>query len=150
MKHVLSAAAVLAALVAGPVLAQTTTSPSTTSPSTTGVTTSPSTTGATTGSGSWYTLRNTEMRASKLIGTRVKNAAGETIGDVNEILLDDQGRVAAMIVGVGGFLGVGEHQVAISPTGYKMVRDENGNAVIMVNATRDMLKNAPVVQKMPR
>ena len=43
------------------------------------------------------------MRVSKLMGTKAVNTANETIGDINEIVL---GKVAAMIVGVGGFLGI--------------------------------------------
>ena len=61
----------------------------------------------------WYSHRADEMRASKLIGTRVVNTANETVGDVNEIVLGKDGKVAAVIIGVGGFLGMGEREVAV-------------------------------------
>src|SRR5262245_32265850 len=56
----------------------------------------------------WYSHQTDEMRASKLIGTKVVNAANETVGNVNEIVLTKDGKVAAVVLGVGGFLGIGE------------------------------------------
>jgi PRC-barrel domain len=52
--------------------------------------------------------------ASKLIGTTVVGANNESIGDVNDVLLDRSGQAAAVVVGVGGFLGIGEKDVAVS------------------------------------
>jgi putative membrane protein len=50
---------------------------------------------------------------SDLRGTRVRGANDENIGEINDILVDRQGEVVAAIVGVGGFLGIGEKNVAI-------------------------------------
>ncbi|MFT4278236.1 MAG: PRC-barrel domain-containing protein [Rhodopseudomonas sp.] len=55
-----------------------------------------------------------EWRASKMIGLNVYNQGNEKLGDINEILLDNQGRVQAVVIGVGGFLGVGERDVAVA------------------------------------
>ncbi|MGK9164985.1 PRC-barrel domain-containing protein [Inquilinus limosus] len=52
-------------------------------------------------------------RASKLIGVSIYGPGDEKVGDVNEILVDRQGQVQAIVVGVGGFLGIGEKDVAI-------------------------------------
>jgi hypothetical protein len=52
--------------------------------------------------------------ASKLIGTTVVGPNNESIGDVNDVLMERDGHAAAVIVGVGGFLGIGEKDVAIS------------------------------------
>ena len=100
---------------------------------------------ATTPSGEpvWYSRQADEMRASKLIGTKVVNTANETIGDINEIVLAKDGRVAAVILEVGGFLGMGEHEVALDFKSVRMSRDQNNNLVLTVNATKDALKNAP-------
>jgi sporulation protein YlmC with PRC-barrel domain len=54
-----------------------------------------------------------EWRASKLVGLNVYNQANEKIGDINEVILDKSGKVAKVILGVGGFLGMGEHDVAV-------------------------------------
>jgi sporulation protein YlmC with PRC-barrel domain len=53
-------------------------------------------------------------RASKLVGLAVYNDANERLGDINEILVDKSGKINAVILGVGGFLGVGEQNVAVS------------------------------------
>ena len=52
-------------------------------------------------------------RASKLMGLDVYNENNEKLGDVNEIILDKSGKVTAVVIGVGGFLGMGEHDVAV-------------------------------------
>ena len=63
---------------------------------------------------------NTQMmlsgnwRASKLIGVNVYNEANERLGDINELILDSSGKVNAVIIGIGGFLGMGEHDIAVS------------------------------------
>ena len=51
--------------------------------------------------------------ASKLIGTTVVSANNESIGDVNDVVMERDGKVAAVIIGVGGFLGIGEKDVAV-------------------------------------
>ncbi|MGL4264336.1 MAG: PRC-barrel domain-containing protein [Afipia sp.] len=53
-------------------------------------------------------------RASKLVGLAVYNEANEKLGDISEILLDKTGKVNAVIIGVGGFLGVGQHDIAVT------------------------------------
>lgn len=53
-------------------------------------------------------------RASKLVGLAVYNDANEKLGDISEILLDKSGKVNAVIIGVGGFLGVGQHDIAVT------------------------------------
>ncbi|MCC5855265.1 MAG: PRC-barrel domain-containing protein [Idiomarina sp.] len=51
--------------------------------------------------------------ASKLIGTKVRTRSNEDIGSVDDLILDEHGKVVAIIVSVGGFLGVGQKDVAI-------------------------------------
>jgi hypothetical protein len=53
-------------------------------------------------------------RASKLMGLDVYNEGNEKLGDINELILDKNGKVAAVVIGVGGFLGMGEHDIAVS------------------------------------
>jgi sporulation protein YlmC with PRC-barrel domain len=91
----------------------------------------------------WYSHQPDEMRASKLIGTKVVNTANETVGEVNEIVLAKDGKVAAVIIGVGGFLGIGEREVAINFGSIKMNRDQSNNLQLTVNATKESLKDAP-------
>ena len=60
-------------------------------------------------------------RASKLMGLDVYNEANEKLGDVNELILDKNGKVSAVVIGVGGFLGMGEHDVAVPFSEVKFV-----------------------------
>ncbi len=52
-------------------------------------------------------------RASKLIGVGIYGPDDEKVGDVSEVLVDRKGQMQAIVVGVGGFLGIGEKDVAI-------------------------------------
>lgn len=54
-----------------------------------------------------------QMMGSDLRGTKIYGANNEDIGEIDDILIDRQGQVVAVIVGVGGFLGIGEKDVAI-------------------------------------
>lgn len=55
-----------------------------------------------------------QMLGSGLMGADVWGAEGESIGGVDDLLLDSNGQVMAVVVGVGGFLGIGEKDVAIA------------------------------------
>ena len=52
-------------------------------------------------------------RASKVVGLSVYNDKNESLGSINDLLTDKNGKITAVVIGVGGFLGVGEHLVAI-------------------------------------
>ena len=52
-------------------------------------------------------------RASKLVGLSVYNDKNESVGSINDMLADKNGKIVAVVIGVGGFLGVGEHLVAV-------------------------------------
>jgi len=54
-----------------------------------------------------------DWRASKLVGLSVYNDNNEKIGSIGELLTDKSGSIKAAVIGVGGFLGMGEHLVAI-------------------------------------
>jgi sporulation protein YlmC with PRC-barrel domain len=62
-------------------------------------------------------------RASKLMGLNVYNEANEKLGDINELLVDKSGKINAVVIGVGGFLGVGEHDIAVSIDKLKFVEE---------------------------
>lgn len=143
MKTLTAATLVSLTLVASPfVMAQTQPAPSTTPPP---AASPPKTTTAPGGAmqPSWYSHQSGEMRASKLIGTAVKNQAGETVGDINELVLTKDGQIAAAVIGVGGFLGIGEREVAVSFQSLSLAQDEKKNTVVTLNTTRDALKSAP-------
>jgi sporulation protein YlmC with PRC-barrel domain len=62
-------------------------------------------------------------RASKVVGLSVYNDANESLGSINDLLTDKNGSIKAVVIGVGGFLGVGEHLVAIPFEKVKFVNE---------------------------
>jgi sporulation protein YlmC with PRC-barrel domain len=54
-----------------------------------------------------------DWRTSKVVGLNVYNDNNESIGSINDLLTDKSGNIKAVVLGVGGFLGVGEHLVAV-------------------------------------
>jgi sporulation protein YlmC with PRC-barrel domain len=82
-------------------------------------------------------------RTSDMIGEGVFNRAGERIGEVDELIIDATGRVAAAIIGVGGFLGLGERLVAVSFSALDLTLEANGNPRLVVDLTKDTLATAP-------
>jgi sporulation protein YlmC with PRC-barrel domain len=55
-----------------------------------------------------------DWRTSKLVGVKVYNNENESIGSISDLLTDKNGKIQAAVIGVGGFLGVGEHLVAVA------------------------------------
>ena len=55
-----------------------------------------------------------QWRSSKLIGVEVYNKANEKLGSIEDLVISTNGNIGSVIVGVGGFLGVGEHSVSVS------------------------------------
>src|SRR3954466_847489 len=64
-----------------------------------------------------------EWRASKVVGLSVYNNNNESIGSINDLLTDKSGSIKAVVIGVGGFLGVGEHLVAVPFDQVKFVNE---------------------------
>jgi sporulation protein YlmC with PRC-barrel domain len=62
-------------------------------------------------------------RASKVVGVGVYNDNNESLGSINDLLTDQNGNIKAVVIGVGGFLGVGEHLVAIPFDKIKFVNE---------------------------
>jgi sporulation protein YlmC with PRC-barrel domain len=62
-------------------------------------------------------------RASKMAGLSVYNDSNESVGAINDLLMDKGGNIKAVVIGVGGFLGVGEHLVAVPYDKVKFVNE---------------------------
>jgi len=86
-----------------------------------------------------------------LMGSSARTSDGEEVGNIEDILIDSDGQIKAIVVGVGGFLGIGAKDVAISWDHVSVAPDaDNGAAtlspndfVIQVNVTEDQLRDAP-------
>jgi sporulation protein YlmC with PRC-barrel domain len=106
------------ALLASVAFAQT---PSATTDSTTAAPAASSTTTTTTTTTEVSTKGN--WRTSKLVGLNVYNDNNESIGSINDMLTDKNGDIKAVVIGVGGFLGIGEHLVAVPMDKVKFVEE---------------------------
>lgn len=98
---------------------------------------------------------------SKFKGTNVVGPDNEQVGSVNDMLFDKNGKILGLIVGVGGFLGIGEKSVAIDLSAFQPMPADSGttgaaggvasspdptSAKLKVTWTKDQLKNAPDFQ----
>jgi putative membrane protein len=110
-----------------------------------------------------------DWTAQALIGRSVQNENGETLGEVNNVILNEKGKVVAVTIGVGGFLGLGEKDVGVPFDALKF-RDEDAmekkadnddaddvdetasaedaeeahdDMVIVIDATKEQLEAAP-------
>ncbi len=84
-----------------------------------------------------------DWRSSKIVGVTVYNGAGENIGEVDDLILASDGRIQNAVLGVGGFLGMGEKLVAVPFSDLKMSRDDRGNIHLVLNSSRETLQSAP-------
>ena len=67
----------------------------------------------------------------------------ETVGEINDIVIGQDGKIRHAVVGVGGFLGIGEKNVALDLREFDMMRDEDGTLHIVANKTRANLEGLP-------
>jgi len=89
--------------------------------------------------------------ATNIIGESVYNGDGdnaENIGDVNDIVVSEDGKVDAVVVGVGGFLGIGEHSVAVDFTKLSWA-EKNGDRWLIYPATKEQLQALPEFDRKP-
>ncbi|QRM36091.1 PRC-barrel domain-containing protein [Microvirga sp. VF16] len=129
-------------LMAGPVLAQTSPPAGSTAAPPAASATAPSSGQMNTGT--WMTQEQPgQWRASKLEGLDIYNQNNEKIGDISELLVDSSGKIQAVVVGVGGFLGIGERDVAIPFDQVKFVNEPR--AVATTATTTD--PNAPAAPR---
>ena len=102
------------------------------------------TTTTTSASGDW--------RASKMAGLKVYNDANENIGSINDLLMDKSGNIKIAVIGVGGFLGMGEHLVAIPYDKLKFVNEAVAYTGTGANnnAANNRLPTGPLPPPRPR
>jgi sporulation protein YlmC with PRC-barrel domain len=84
--------------------------------------------------------------AGLFMGQAVTNHAGETIGNINDLLFDKSGRISTAVIGVGGFLGMGEKSVAIPFGSLSFATDAKGKRVVSIPLSKENLQAAPTFQ----
>jgi sporulation protein YlmC with PRC-barrel domain len=105
--------------------------------------TATTTTGAAPAEAKYSTVSKDEMFSSKLKGLNITNQENSTVGEITDIAIKND-KVDALILSVGGFLGMGERYVAVSPNSVSITHDTANNKwVAKMNTTKDALKAAP-------
>jgi hypothetical protein len=84
------------------------------------------------------------LLASAIIGSSVYSLDNESVGDVNDLIVKPTGEIEAIVVGVGGFIGFGEKNVAIAIDRFTMEPSEDlASTKLVLNATKEDLEAAP-------
>ena len=84
-----------------------------------------------------------EVRASNLSGVVVKNKAGDSVGDINDVVFGPNGQIIVYIIGVGGVLGIGEKNVAVPFSAVTLATDKDNKRTATLDVTRAALETAP-------
>ena len=109
-------------------------------------------------------VMTTDFLASDLIGMRVYNveddvdasapvmADAETewddIGEINDIIVTAEGNVSAVILGIGGFLGIGERDVSVPMSAITVLTEQdNGDRFLVVKTSKEELENSPAFDR---
>jgi sporulation protein YlmC with PRC-barrel domain len=84
-----------------------------------------------------------ELSADNLIGRAVYSADDDNIGEIGDVLLSADNKVEGFVLDVGGFLGMGEKEVAISPENLDIRADADGNLTVFTPFTQEQLEAQP-------
>lgn len=87
------------------------------------------------------------MAASDLIGTDLKTSDDESVGEIDDLIIDQDGKVVGVVVNVGEFLGMGEKRIAIDWNAVK-VSDTPEDRDLRVDMAREDLQSAPGYEKL--
>lgn len=85
------------------------------------------------------TVLATGWRATNIIGAKVNNDAGESIGKVEDLIVTDNGTVPYAVLSVGGFLGMDAHHVVVSASSLELM----GKKLTLHGGTKESLKALP-------
>jgi sporulation protein YlmC with PRC-barrel domain len=85
--------------------------------------------------------------ASSFIGQTVYSAANENVGEINDIVMDKEKGSIVAVVGVGGFLGIGEKDVVMPIDQINVAKTDANTMRLTINATREQLEAAPAFDR---
>ncbi|MFD1197176.1 PRC-barrel domain-containing protein [Brucella gallinifaecis] len=91
-----------------------------------------------------------QILVSSFIGQTVYEsdaADAASVGKLNDLIVSPEGQIQAAIIGVGGFLGVGEKDVAVSPDQLQLAKRSDGKKWLVIKASKDQLTEAPVFDR---
>ena len=85
--------------------------------------------------------------ATNFIGKTVYSTANENVGEINDLVMNVDGSTVVAILGVGGFLGMGEKDVALPLSDISVTRDETNTMRLTIAASKEQLEAAPVFDR---
>lgn len=139
--------AVAAACLTGTAFAQTQTAPATTTPGNAAMPAGQAGAGmrmadTATVAVRFVTVKTADLMSSKLVGTNVYNKQNESIGEIEDLVIENGRTITGVVVSVGGFLGMGERYVLLDPASI-VLNDKDGKMKAFVDTNKENLKSAP-------
>lgn len=84
-----------------------------------------------------------DIATSKLVGASVYNANNENIGEIEDLIISSNGAISTVVIGVGGFLGIGEKKVGMPFSALKTEKGDNNAMKVVVEGSKESLKAMP-------
>ncbi len=90
---------------------------------------------------------NQYLARERFLGAKVVNKDGQTVGTIDDLILGSGGQVEGVILGVGGFLGVGEKKIGVRIGALQVTSTDGKTTITFPNATKDMLGAVEAYQR---
>lgn len=88
-----------------------------------------------------------ELTTDDLTGARVYSIEDEDVGEIDKLIVDDNGQIKNAVLDIGGFLGIGEHRIAVTLDELNILRETNGTAFrVYIDATKEQLEAQPAYE----
>lgn len=85
-----------------------------------------------------------DLTTEDLTGARLYGTKDEDIGEINSLIVDDSGQITRAILDIGGFLGLGEHQISVTLDELSILREADGTDFrVFIDATKEQLEAQP-------
>ena len=90
---------------------------------------------------------NQYLARERFLGAKVVNKDGQTVGSIDDLIIGSGGQVEGVILGVGGFLGVGEKKIGVRIGALRVTSSDGKTTITFPNATKDMLSAVDAYQR---
>jgi sporulation protein YlmC with PRC-barrel domain len=90
---------------------------------------------------------NQYLARERFLGAKVVNKDGQTVGTIDDLIIGSGGQVEGVILGVGGFLGVGEKKIGVRIGALKITSSEGKTTITFPSATKEMLGAVDAYQR---
>ncbi len=91
----------------------------------------------------YATVARDDLTAEDLTGARIYGIDDEDVGEISELLVNDDGTLDRAVLDIGGFLGLGEHSIAVSMDELQIVRNGNNDVRVYIDSTQEALEAQP-------